>query len=82
MMQAPIMVLSKCPHHFICVRCPSLPNTTQSDNRFPYTPDANTKRETGRSAQLGNIAAAKVGGWVACRWVGMELDTNEQGGWM
>lgn len=55
-MNAPVMVLSKLIAHqnvsfkFCCV----------TDAPLPNFPDANTKRETGRTAQLGNIQAAKV----------------------
>lgn len=55
-MNAPVMVLSKFVGHqdfafkFCCV----------TDTPLPNFADANTKRETGRTAQLGNIQAAKV----------------------
>ena len=45
-MQAPVMVLSKLTPYLLIIN--------------PNSVDANTKRETGKSAQLGNVQAAKV----------------------
>ena len=70
-MQSPIMVMSACPSAAIEPVCPfpacgrrdgfriSQPLLTR-DPPHPDPPDTNTKRETGRTAQLNNIAAAKV----------------------
>ena len=70
-MQSPIMVMSACPSAAIEPVCPfpacgrrdgfriSQPLLTR-DPPHPDPSDTNTKRETGRTAQLNNIAAAKV----------------------
>jgi T-complex protein 1 subunit gamma len=57
-MQAPVMVLSKASRQLLHVF------QTRAHHICTHLTDANTKRETGKTAQLGNIQAAKVTGWL------------------
>jgi hypothetical protein len=57
-MQAPVMVLSKGSRQLLHVF------QTRAHHICARFTDANTKRETGKTAQLGNIQAAKVMGWL------------------